>query len=88
MPTSADSGPLAAALEVLDDDNVMLVSSSGEMTPVAAADIPLCARNAAGEEVVGLAPGDRLATVTRLHGDPGLGSAADQLDLLGPGRRS
>ena len=88
MPSSAKGGHLAAALEVLDDDNVMLVSASGDMTPAAAADIALRARSAAGEQVVRLAPGDRLATVTRLHGDPGVERGADQLDLLGPGRRS
>ena len=88
LPSSAKGGHLAAALEVLDDDNVVLVSSSGAMTPVAAADIPPRARNAAGERVVRLAPGDRLATVTRVYGDPGVERGADQLDLLGPGRRS
>ncbi len=88
MPSSAKSGRLAAALEVLDDDNVMLISASGGMTRVAASDIALRARTAPGEPVVPLTPGDRIATVTRVHGDPGVADEADQFDLLGPGPRS
>ena len=88
MPSSAKSGRLAAALEVLDDDNVMLISASGGMTRVAASEIALRARTAPGEPVVPVAPGDRIAAVTRVHGDPGVSDEADQFDLLGPGPRS
>ena len=87
MPASERGGPLAAALEALDDDNVMLVSAAGIMTQVPVAGVELRPRDAPGHRIADLGAGDRVAGVTRMHGGPGTAAAAVQLDLLSPGRR-
>ena len=86
MPASDTGGDLVAALETLDDDNVMLVSGSGAMKELAIAEVDLRRRNAPSEQVASFAIGDRVEEVTRLHGDPGTDDDM-QLDLLGSGRR-
>ena len=87
MPAADGGGDLVAVLEALDDDNVMLVFAGGAMTGLAAADVDLRRRNAAGRQVVALGRGDSVTEVTRLHGDPGTAADTLQLDLLGSGRR-
>ena len=79
-----ETGGLAGALEVLDDDRVMLVSAAGGLLGLAAEDVALRRRNARGDQVVSLGPGDRIVRVTRLHGEAGAAEGADQLDLMAP----
>ena len=66
-----DSGGVAAALEVLEDDQLMLVSAGGVLAPLTAAEIGLRGRNTLGQKLVAPAPGDRIAEVTRAFGVPG-----------------
>ena len=87
MRASDTGGHLVAALEALDDDNVMLVSAGGTMTGLAVADVDLQRRNVAGKPVVDPGRGDRVTEVTRVHGDPGTADDTLQLDLLGSGPR-
>ncbi len=79
-----ESGRLAGALEVLDDDNVMLVSAGGGLLALAVDDVKPRRRNARGDRVVSLGPGDRIVQVTRMHGEAGAAAGADQLDLMAP----
>ena len=79
---------LAGALEALDDDNVMLVSATGALHGLAVDDVKLRRRNARGDQVVSLGPGDRIVQVTRMHGEAGAAKGADQLDLMAPARTS
>ena len=83
-----ESGRLAGALEVLDDDNVMLVSAGGELLALAVDNVKPRRRNARGDRVVSLGPGDRIVQVTRMHGEAGAAAGADQLDLMAPARTS
>ncbi len=63
-----ESGAVVSALEVLEDDQVMLVSAGGVLTPFAAAEIGLLGRNAGGQKLTTPATGDRIAEVTRSFG--------------------
>ena len=63
-----DCGGVVAALEVLEDDQVMLVSAGGALAPFAAREIGLRGRNTLGQELVAPAAGDRIAEVTRAFG--------------------
>ena len=68
--------PLVSALEVVDDEQVMLVSAGGVLTRRAAAEIDLLGRNARGRQLVAPAPGDRIAAATRAY-DDGAGTPGD-----------
>ena len=68
MVLGDDSGGVVSALEVLEDDQVMLVSAGGVLVPFAAAEIGLRGRNALGQKLATPAPGDRIAQVTRAFG--------------------
>jgi DNA gyrase subunit A len=84
-------GKVVAALEVLDADEVMLISLGGKVTRVAAADIPMQKRRSQGRRVLKLIRSDRIVEVTRTQGEGGepaaeplTGGGGDgQLDLLG-----
>jgi DNA gyrase subunit A len=86
-PAGGEGSRIVAALEVLDTDEVMLVSGSGQVTRIAAEAIPLQGRRTQGKKLVQLAVGDRVVEVTRTEGEEGVPSAVPlsgdaQLDLL------
>ncbi len=64
-PASADAGPVVAALEVVDGDEVSLVSAGGQVTKVAAVDAPLQGRRTRGSRLLKVTAGDRIVEVTR-----------------------
>ena len=74
-------GTLVCALEVVEEDEVMLVADSGQVTRVAAEDVSVLGRRTRGNRLVGLAKGQRLVEVTRSQGgrkpDEGSGGAQD-----------
>lgn len=88
---SASEGPkVVAALEILDADEVMLVSAGGQVLRVAADSIPVQGRRTQGRRLARLAAGDRVVEVTRTQGEggepappPALSGGDGQLDLLG-----
>ncbi len=95
LPSGGGGGKLVAALEVLEADEVMLVSAGGAVNRVRADSIPLQGRRTQGRRIVKLPQGDRVVEVTRTQGgggppEPAGGVVAssepedeDQLDLLG-----
>jgi DNA gyrase subunit A len=90
VTASGGSGArLVAALEVLDADEVMLVTAGGQVSRVDASSIPVQGRRTQGRRLVKLVSGDRVVEVTRSQ-EGGGAPAADplavsdgQLDLLG-----
>ncbi len=88
-PSGGSTGKVVAALEVLDTDEVMLVTSGGRVARVRADSIPAQGRRTQGRKLVKLGPGDRVVEVTRSQEEGGapaaepLGGADGQLDLLG-----
>jgi DNA gyrase subunit A len=70
-----DVRPLVGAMEVIDRDEVMLVTAGGLVTRVTASAIKVQGRRTQGSRLVRLAPGDRLVELTR--GAPGSGGPTD-----------
>jgi DNA gyrase subunit A len=90
--TSGAGTRVVAALEILDADEVMLISAGGKVVRVAADSIPVQGRRTQGRRIASLPAGDRVVEVTRSQGGDGDpapaapllgGGEADQLDLLG-----
>jgi DNA gyrase subunit A len=79
-----DVRPLVGALEVLDSDEVMLVTAGGLVTRVAASSIKVQGRRTQGSRLVRLAAGDRLVEVTRVA--PGSGGPGDAEEPVGASR--
>jgi DNA gyrase subunit A len=87
-PSAGAAGRIVAALEVLDTDEVMLVTAGGQVSRVAAESIPAQGRRTQGRKLVKLASGDRVVEVTRSQEEGGapagepLGGGDGQLNLL------
>ncbi len=73
---------VVAALEVLEEDQVMLVAAGDAMVGFAVADVDLREPLAPGQQVVALGIGHGVVDVTRVHGDPGVANDKRQLELL------
>ncbi len=97
MPGGAAAGKLVSALEVVEGEDVMVVSAGGKVFRVPVDGIPEQHRRSKGKRLVSLPPGDRVVEVTRAsgkktkvpapdrtgEGDSESGSeAADQMELL------
>jgi DNA gyrase subunit A len=99
VPSSGKVVPLVAALEVVEADEVMLVTAGGQVSAVRVERAPLQGRRTQGKRLVKVASGDRVVEVTRSAGgtpersetpEPVESGAGDsdgdgrgQLDLLG-----
>jgi DNA gyrase subunit A len=86
-PAGGGAGKVVAALEVLDSDEVMLVTAGGRVSRVEAASIPAQGRRTQGRKLMKLAAGDRVVEVTRSQEGEGapagsLAGGNGQLDLL------
>jgi len=94
VPSGGENAPLVAALEVVEADEVMLVTAGGQVTRTAADSVPLQGRRTRGKRIAEMETGDRVVEVTRAAGRGGApareavasSAASDeegQLDLLG-----
>jgi DNA gyrase subunit A len=63
-----DGGALVSALEVVEGEDVMVVSAGGHVFRVPVVDVPRQHRRSRGRRVVTLAAGDRVVEVTRASG--------------------
>ncbi len=92
-----ESSTLVSALEVVEGEDVMVVSAGGKVFRLPVDDIPEQHRRSRGKRLVSLPAGDRVVEVTRASGkgakepapdrtgggEPGSGSeAVDQMELL------
>ncbi len=68
LPGGAAAGKLVSALEVVEGEDVMVVSAGGKVFRVPVADIPEQHRRSKGRRFVTLPPGDRVVEVTRASG--------------------
>ncbi len=66
-------GSLIGAIEVLDQDAVMLVTAAGRITQVVAGDVPVTGKAARGTRLAEVEVGDRVVRVTRSQGGGGPG---------------
>ena len=90
VPTGEES-ILVSALEVLEGDEVMIVTEGGQVQRFVVDDVPAQGRRTQGRRLIKLDGGDRVVEVTRAYGEAGARrepAAEDlpgQLDLLGAG---
>jgi DNA gyrase subunit A len=63
---SERNGPVVAAREVVDGEELMLMTSKGQVIRVSAQDISVIGRNTQGVRLMNLEPGDRIADVARV----------------------
>ena len=89
LPTGEKNAPIVAALEVLEADEVMIVTAAGSVTRAAADSVPVQGRRTAGRSMLDVQAGDRVVEVTRVQGRGGAPAQAipndgsdSQLDLL------
>lgn len=96
VPSGSGNAPLVAALEVVEADEVMLVTAGGKVVRAAADSVPVQGRRTQGKRIATIEPGDRVVEVTRAAGRGGApahdevavatggdGHEEGQLDLLG-----
>ena len=97
-PGGDKSSPIVCALEVVEADEVMIVTAGGRVTRAAADSVPIQGRRTQGKRMAAVEAGDRVVEVTRAQGRGGAPareevtgpveednqrSEEDQLDLLG-----
>ena len=91
IPAGREARPVVGALEVLEIDDVMLVTAAGQVARVAASRIPVLGRGTRGGRLIRLSAGDRVVEVTRAALRPGSerqpvpsdSGGRDQSDLFG-----
>jgi DNA gyrase subunit A len=89
-PGGEASVPIVCALEVVEADEVMIVTAGGQVTRAAADSVPVQGRRTQGRRMVEVEAGDRVVEVTRAQGrggapareQVGADAGKDQLDLL------
>ena len=74
-PPGGGAGRLIGAIEVLDQDAVMLVTAAGRITQVVAGDVPVTRKTTRGTRLARVEVGDRVVRVTRTQGGGGSGAA-------------
>ncbi|MEQ1856962.1 MAG: DNA gyrase subunit A [Longimicrobiales bacterium] len=78
--------PIVTALEVLDSDDLVIVTAQGKVTRASAGAVPVQGRRTQGRRLAELAKGDRVVEVTRAEGEGGAparvrASGAEQAEL-------
>jgi len=68
-PSGAKGAQLVGALEVVQGDEVTVVTAGGEVTRVAAADVPEQGRRTRGTRIVKVTAGDRVVEIARSLGN-------------------
>ncbi len=97
LDVSDRSGPLVAAKELLEGDELMVISASGAATRLAASEVPEQGRATQGKRVLQLGEGDRVVEVSRVAKErenessaeeaPGAEEEEEQLELMKPAKR-
>jgi DNA gyrase subunit A len=84
LDVSDRTGPLVAGKELLDGDELMVISAAGTATRVLGADIPVQGRATQGRRVISVGAGDRVVEVSRVarEGSETRRSEAERKDQL------
>ncbi len=88
VPGGEKASPVVCALEVVEADEVMVVTAGGKVTRAAADSVPVQKRRTLGRRLVEVGKGDRVVEVTRAEGRGGApardleGEDQGELDLL------
>jgi DNA gyrase subunit A len=71
VPGGERNSPIVCALEVVEADEVMIVTAGGQVTRAAADSVPVQGRRTQGRRMVPIEVGDRVVEVTRAQGRGG-----------------
>jgi len=71
VPSGTKVSPIVCALEVLDTDDIVIVTAAGKLARASALSIPVQGRRTQGKRLVQLAKGDRVVEATRAQGEGG-----------------
>lgn len=71
MPSGEQNAPIVCALEVVEADEVMIVTAGGQVTRAAADSVPIQGRRTQGKRITTVTGGDRVVEVTRAQGRGG-----------------
>ena len=71
MPSGEQNAPIVCALEVVEADEVMIVTAGGQVTRAAADSVPIQGRRTQGKRITTVDGGDRVVEVTRAQGRGG-----------------
>jgi DNA gyrase subunit A len=84
LDVSSKTGQLVAAKELLDGDELMVITASGAATRLGGADVPIQGRATQGRKLVATAAGDRVVEVSRVARE-GTGEAGQRRRASGAG---
>jgi DNA gyrase subunit A len=84
VPSGTKNSPIVCALEVLDTDELVIVTGSGKVTRASAGTVPVQGRRTQGRRLAQVAKGDRVMEVTRGGGEGG----APARDPIGVGAQA
>jgi DNA gyrase subunit A len=84
LDVSSKTGQLVAAKELLDGDELMVITASGAATRLGGADVPIQGRATQGRKLVATAAGDRVVEVSRVARE-GTGEAGQRRRASGVG---
>jgi DNA gyrase subunit A len=79
VPSGGRVSPIVCALEVVDADEVMAVTTAGKVVRISAESVPIQGRRTQGRRVLELGSGDKVVEVTRAEGPGGGGPAGDEV---------
>ena len=79
VPSGENVSPIVCALEVLEADEVMIVTAAGKVTRAAADSLPIQGRRTQGRRLAAVSADDRVVEVTRAEGRGGA-PARDHID--------
>ncbi|MFW6330942.1 MAG: DNA gyrase subunit A [Gemmatimonadota bacterium] len=91
LSVSERTGPMVAAKEMLEGDELMVITAGGRAARLEAARIPVQGRATQGKQLVKVAAGDRVVEVSRVASERGAkkaaepdttGNAGEQLELV------
>ncbi len=82
VPSGEKVSPIVCALEVLDSDDLVIVTATGKVTRASAGSVPVQGRRTQGRRLAEVTKGDRVVEVTRAEGEGGAPAA----DLVSRGR--
>jgi len=66
LKVTEKTGPVAGVCQVLDPDEVMLVTDGGKIIRLAVGEIRVIGRNTQGVRLIGLEENERVASIARL----------------------
>jgi len=77
LKVSEKNGPIVAALEVVESDGVIIMSSQGQVIRIAVSDIREMGRSTQGVRLIDIERGDRVCDVARIVSEEGPESSSD-----------